>query len=287
MSFSCAQSKFKVEQVKQKIENIIAEVDNVTVAVAFEDLKTGDHFFINEKIQMHAASTMKTPVMIEVFKQAEEGRFNLSDSVEIKNEFKSIVDGSIFSLDFEDDSDDVVYQRIGQKMSILDLVTQMITVSSNFATNILIELVGAEDVMKTMKSIEAENIQVLRGVEDMKAYNQGLNNTTDAFDLYLVMKVIAQRKVVSEKSCNQMIAILSQQQFREKIPRYLPPAIQVANKTGRITGIDHDSAIIYLTSSHAYVLVVLTQGFDDHQAAQDVIATISEIIYNAMADAYL
>src|SRR3954466_14321374 len=65
-----------------------------TFAVAFKDLKSGREFFINERDLFHAASTMKTPVMIEVYKQAEEGKLSLNDSILIKDEFKSIVDGS-------------------------------------------------------------------------------------------------------------------------------------------------------------------------------------------------
>ena len=188
MMISGCKKQFDLTKLRGDIEKVIATEPDATIAIAFEDLKTGEKIFINEKEQMHAASTMKTPVMIEVFKQATEGKFNLSDSLLIKNEFKSIVDESTFSLSPEDDSDEIVYRRIGKKMSIYDLVYQMITVSSNFATNILIELVKPENVMQTMRAIGAENIQVLRGVEDIKAYRQGLNNTTDAFDMYLIMK---------------------------------------------------------------------------------------------------
>src|SRR5882672_9299555 len=76
-----------------------------TFAVAFKDLSTGDELFIREKEIFHAASTMKTPVMIEVYKQVSEGKFSLSDSVTVKNEFISIVDGSAFKLKPEDDSE--------------------------------------------------------------------------------------------------------------------------------------------------------------------------------------
>ncbi len=137
-----------------------------TVAVAFEDLQTGKTFYINEKITIHAASTMKTLVMIEVFRQAEKGRFKLTDSLLIKNEFKSILDSSLYSLNIADDSNDFVYKQIDHQMRIRDLIYQMITVSSNLATNILIDLIDAKNVIKTMKEIGANQIRVRRGVED-------------------------------------------------------------------------------------------------------------------------
>ncbi len=264
-------------EIQQLIKN-----SGGTAAVAFEDLQTGKTFYINEKIAMHAASTMKTPVMIEVFKQAEQGRFKLSDSLLIKNEFKSIVDGSAFSLNIADDSNDFVYKQIGSKMSIRDLIYQMITVSSNLATNILIDLVEAKNVMKTMKELGANQIQVLRGVEDNKAYERGLNNTTDAYDMLLIMKAIALKQVVSERVCDEMIKILTDQKFKSKIPALLPATAIVAHKTGSITAIDHDAAIIYKTPDHPYILIVLTKGIEDHKKAEALIAQISKLIYDAI-----
>lgn len=270
------------KKLKKSVEDKISKSSG-TVAVAFEDLKTGAKFFINEKEPFHAASTMKTPVMIEVFKQAAAGRFRLSDSLLIKNEFKSIVDSSAFSLDLGEDSDDLVYKMVGKKMSIYDLVFQMITVSSNFATNVLIDLVGAKNVQQTMESIGAKNIRVLRGVEDIKAFRQGLNNTTDAYDMCLIMKSIAQKNIISKETCDQMIEILSQQKFHDKIPALLPSTIKMAHKTGYITGIDHDAAIVYLTEDHPYILVVMTKGIENHEAAKLLIAEISKLIYDTIA----
>jgi len=279
---ACNQRSNKWQELKKAIQEKI-ERSGGTVAIAFEDLKTGEKLFIEETVQMHAASTMKTPVMIEVFKQAEQGRFKLTDSLIVKNEFKSIVDSSAYSMDIAEDSDDVIYEKISHKMSIRDLVNQMITVSSNLATNILIDLVDAKNVMKTMKEIGAHHIQVLRGVEDLKAYNRGLNNTTDAYDMLLVMKSIALKQVVSEKACNEMIDILDDQKFTTKIPALLPRTVKVAHKTGSITAIDHDAAIVYKTPDHPYILVILTKGIEDHSTAEKLIAEVSKMIYDAIS----
>ncbi len=268
-------------QVKLQIQKLIKQSGG-TVAVAFEDLATGRTLLLNEKVVMHAASTMKTAVMIEVFKQAQQGRWQLSDSLLVKNEFHSIVDGSRYSLDIKDDSDDLVYRKIGQAMTIRDLVYQMITRSSNLATNILMEQVTAAAVMQTMQEIGAHRIRILRGVEDPKAFQQGLNNTTDAYDLLLIMKAIAQKKVVSPAACEEMIRILTDQKLNKKIPALLPPTVRVAHKTGSIFGIDHDAAIVYKTPDHAYILVVLTRGIRDHQQAESLIARISRLIYDAI-----
>ena len=165
--------------LEQKIRQTLSKTEG-RFAVAFKDLSSGETLYINADSVFHAASTMKTPVMAELFRQAGEGKFSLDDSLVIKNEFKSIVDGSPFSLSRSDDSDTLIYDRIGAKESIRKLMTDMIIVSSNLATNMLIDLVGAKKVDSLLQSIGAPNMHVLRGVEDTKAFEAGLNNTTSA-----------------------------------------------------------------------------------------------------------
>ena len=267
-----------LEALKNRLEREIKDSGS-EVGLAFKDLETGSSLFINAKEMMHAASTMKVPVMIEVFKQADQGKFSLEDGMMVRNEFMSIADGSPFSLNVEDDSDADIYEHIGERMLIKDLLRRMITVSSNLATNLMVELVEAKEVMATLEDLGVQNMQVLRGVEDGKAFRMGLNNTTDAYDLMLVMEAIASGKAGSTEVCQEMIDILSQQEFRAKIPAGLPPDVRVANKTGSITRIDHDAAIIFPSGRKPYVLVVLTRGLSDHQQAEALIALLSHKVY--------
>ncbi|MBD3288074.1 serine hydrolase [candidate division KSB1 bacterium] len=268
------------EQLKRDINKIISKSEG-TIAIAYKDLVTDRQLFINEHQVMHAASTMKVPVMIEVFKQVHQGKFSLDDSVTVINEFHSIIDSSLYSLKFDEDSDDVTYQRIGKKMRIYDLVYEMITVSSNLSTNILIEMVGPNNVMRTMHEIGANTIKVLRGVQDIKAFDAGLSNTTDAYDLMLIMQSIAEKTMITPAACDSMIEIMAAQKYTNKISGLLPPNIKVANKTGHITAIDHDAAIVFPESNHPYILVVLTRGIYNHKKASQTIAEISRVIYNS------
>lgn len=273
--------KPSLESTKTAIEAKLKNVEG-EFAVAFKDLQTGKTLFINEKENFHAASTMKTPVMIEVFKQAKAGKFKLTDSILVKNEFKSIVDGSPYSMDIADDSGDGMYKQIGKKMTIYDLTYQMIIVSSNLATNILIDLVDAKNANETMRKLGAKDIQVLRGVEDQKAFDKGLSNTTTAYDLMLIFEKIAQNKVIDKKSCEEMRKILFDQKFNEIIPEKLPKNVKVAHKTGSITGVQHDSGIIYLPDGRKYVLVLLSKKLKNADAGVKVLAEVSEMIYGFM-----
>ncbi|UTA69337.1 MULTISPECIES: serine hydrolase [Emticicia] len=275
------QSAAQSEQLKNAILARLNPVEG-EFALAFKDLQTGQTVFINEKESFHAASTMKTPVMIEVFKQAKAGKFKLTDSILVKNEFNSIVDGSPFKLDLSDDSADEMYKKTGQQMTIYDLTYQMIIVSSNLATNILIDLVGAKNANATMRTLGANDIQVLRGVEDSKAFQSGMNNTVTAYDLMLIFEKLAQGEVVSRKDSEAMIKILLDQKFNEIIPARLPATVKVAHKTGSITGVQNDSGIIYLPDGRKYVLVILSRKLTDAKKGVEALADVSGMIYDSL-----
>jgi len=275
----------KLTEKKALVAKVESQIDSIKgdVAVAFLNLSDPtDSLFINEEEKFHAASTMKVPVMIELFKQKEKGIINLNDSIPLVNEFKSIVDGSPYSMDIADDSDDIIYNKIGTKVALKDLIYSMITVSSNLATNVLIELVGAKNVTTTMRDLGAENIKVLRGVEDLKAYDLGLNNSTTARDLAIILKAIATDKAGTDANCKQIIDILKDQQFNDIIPRYLPKEVAVAHKTGFITGLHHDAGIVYLPDGRAYVLVLLSKNLEDFDKGTEQLAGISKTFYDYM-----
>ena len=270
--------------LKEKLENEI-QVSKGIFAIAFKEIGNEDNIIIiNGDEIFHAASTMKTPVMVEVFRQSIIGRFSLDDSIVVRNEFKSIVDGSTYSLDVKDDGDDKIYSMIGQKRKIYDLVYDMITFSSNLATNLLIDLVEPANVTRTMKEYGLEKIKVLRGVEDIKAYELGLNNTVTANDLMKLFELIATNKILNEQSCNEMIKILLDQKFNDKIPKYLPTNVKVAHKTGSISKVEHDSGIVFLPDGRKYVLVVLSKELDDNEKGKETIAKISKLIYDYLIE---
>jgi beta-lactamase class A len=275
---SCSASKKAMQTLRSDIDKELSGKKGV-YAVAFKDLKTGKEVRINDHLVYHAASTMKTPVMIEVYRQATVGKFSLTDQIELKNEFKSIVDGSSYSLDPNDDSETELYRHIGEKRTIDSLLYQMIIVSSNFATNLIIQKVGAENVTKYMRQLGANDIQVLRGVEDGKAFEKGLNNTTTAHDLAVIFEKIAEGKAVNETASKAMINILLDQHFNEIIPALLPHDVKVAHKTGSITHVHHDSGIVMLPGGRKYVLVLLSKDWESEEEAIKTMANISLLIY--------
>ena len=267
------------DSLLERIQARIAEEPGVQVGLAYIDLASGDTLFLNADTSFHAASTMKVPLMIELFRRANTGSFRMNQGLLLVNQFASIVDGSLYALDSSSDSDTTLYHRIGERVRVDTLLRLMITRSSNFATNTLITLVGADAVTKTMRSLGAKRIQVLRGVEDGKAFEKGLNNTTTARDLGLILRAIEEGRAASPVATREMLRILMAQEFNEKIPAGLPPGTRVAHKTGEITAVSHDAAIVYPRGRKPYVLVVLTRGIADGGKSSKLIADISTIVY--------
>jgi len=249
------------------------------VGIAFETLdgrltwssRGGDVF--------HAASTMKIPVMIELFHQAREGQVKLDDSLPIKNEFHSLVDGSVFTLKPEDDSETDLYKAVGQTRTLDQLCDLMVQVSSNFATNLLIQKLGIENIRATVSALHADGMDIKRGVEDQKAFDKGLNNTTTPRGLATLLVAIAKGNAVDPDSSAKMVEILERQKFNEGIPAGVPKDIRVAHKTGEITKIHHDAGIVY--AERPFVVVVLVRGIEDFKQSSALIAAVTRDLYQA------
>ncbi|HKR66784.1 MAG TPA: serine hydrolase [Thermoanaerobaculia bacterium] len=260
------------------VDRILARHPHQTIAVAYYDLASGATLFRNEHEVFHAASTMKVPVMLGIFEAVTRGELRLDQPVRVKNDFVSIFDGSHFALNADEDSDPKLYEKIGTDVTLEELVRRMIDRSSNLATNLVIELIGAPRVMALMKTIGAEHIQVLRGVEDDKAYEAGMNNTTTAYDLMLIFKTLAESRAVSPDASKKMIDILLAQEHNDGIPAGLPKGTRVAHKTGSITRIAHDAGLVFRPDGSQYVLVVLTRGFLRTEEGERVIAALSRAV---------
>jgi len=269
--------------LRARIEGRIAQAPaGAAVGLYYRGLSDSDSLLVNAHTRFHAASTMKVPVMIQLFRDADAGRLRLDDSLMVTKTFTSLFDATPFDVGKADDSDSTLYLQVGRKVRVRDLLELMITVSSNLATNNLIQQVGAARADRTAHELGADSIRVLRGVEDGKAYRAGMNNTTTARDLGVLLAAIAQRKAASAASCQEMLTILGRQHFTEGIPAGLPAGTRVYHKTGWIEGVVyHDAAIVEVPGGKRYVLVVTTGAIKPDSAAYRLVADLSRLVYEA------
>lgn len=268
-----------IPALRTAIESLTAQYPSAFVGVAYHDLGTGDTLYIDADSLVHAASTMKIPVMMRLYAEADAGTLPLGRKLVVRNAFVSIVDGSPYTLSAGDDSDSSMYQRIGDSVTVRELMQHMITRSSNLATNTLIALAQPDSINAMMRRFGASRMQVLRGVEDLKAFDKGMNNMATARDLATLLAAIESGRAASPASTTAMRNTLLAQEFNEKIPAGLPPGVKVAHKTGEITAGSHDAAIVYPPGRAPYILVVLTRGIQQDKVANSLIANISREVY--------
>lgn len=269
--------------LEDQIDARVKEFGASIVGIYFEDPE-GDVYSRNSSEVFHAASTMKVPVMMEIFRKVESGKLRLNQPVTVKNQFSSIHDGSEYSLTPEEDTDTELYKLTGQTRTLGELVERMINQSSNLATNIVIELANAQDVMKLVKEIGADGMTVLRGVEDIKAYEAGKNNTTTAIGLAMCLKAILNPKYFSDSSRDEMFRILLSQTSKV-IARGIDAernGLKVASKDGWITEINHDAAIIRDAKGKTSILVILTRGVKEQERGEALVAALAGDLWGAL-----
>src|SRR5436189_3307338 len=282
LSLVLLQAQALPASLRARIEARIAQAPARGVGVYYRDLTSSDSLTVGALTRFHAASTMKIPVMIQLFRDRDAGLLSLDDSMTITNTFRSIVDSSPYQLDVTDDSDSSLYKRLGQRASIRELIELMETVSSNLATNLLITKVDAKRANATAHALGADSILVLRGVEDGKAYRAGLNNTTTARDLGMLLAAIATGKAAAPASCREMLETLGRQHFNEGIPAGLPAGTTVYHKTGWVGQVVyHDAALVEAPHGGKYVLVVTTGGIQKDDDAHALVRDISKLIFDS------
>ena len=252
------------------------------LGIAFYDAETTIQWSYNADHYFHAASTMKLAVLLGVFRQIVRGELTLDAPVHVRNRFTSIVNQEPFMLDLGRDADPDVYGHLGKTLTVRELAYWMITKSSNLGTNLLVDVVGIPTIQSALDELDIDGIKVLRGVEDSRAFEAGLNNEVTANGLAKLLRLIADGKAYSQEACDQMLEIMHEQQYRSGIPAGLPKAARVAHKTGNISTVHHDAGIVYLDDRKPYVLVILTQ-FTPEKGRGTAVAEVSRDIFNTLA----
>ncbi|HVR69878.1 MAG TPA: serine hydrolase [Vicinamibacteria bacterium] len=252
------------------------------LGIAFYDAETTIQWSYNADAWFHAASTMKLAVLLAVYRQVARGEMAVDEPVHVRNKFVSIVDRRPFKLEISRDGDPEVYANLGRTMTVKQLAYHMITTSSNFATNLLVDVVGVDTIQATLRELGVEGVTVLRGVEDQAAHEAGLNNEVTANGLMKLLRLIAEGRAFSPEACADMLEILLNQRFKRGIPAGLPGEARVAHKTGNISTVDHDAGIVYLAGRNPYVVVILTQ-FPTDAGRGPAVAEVSRDIFRCLA----
>ncbi len=269
-----------MDGLQAAITRLIAASGASRAAVVAGPVGAARRVLVDPDAVFHAASTMKVAVLVELYRRAWAGTDSLDDLLPVRNRFRSLLDGSPYTLDPADDSESDLYERVGEAVSVRELALRMVTVSSNLATNLLVDrLGGGPAVQATLERLGIEGVHVLRGVEDHAASGAGLNNTTTARGLARLLERIADGTAAPPDACAAMLEVLAAQAFNEGIPAGLPAGTRVAHKTGSIPLLYHDAGVVYPAGAPPYALVVLTEGLDERVAGPSLVARIAREVH--------
>jgi beta-lactamase class A len=252
------------------------------LGIAFWDSETTLQWAYNADEYFHAASTMKLAVLLGVYRQVGRGELTLDAPVHVRNKFRSVVNDHLYMLDVDRDGDPELYRNLGRTMTVQQLAYAMITTSSNFATNLLVDVVGVGVIQTALSELGIDGVRVVRGVEDQAAFEAGINNEVTAAGLLKLLRVVVEGRAYGPEASRQMLEILHDQRFRSGIPAGLPQAARVAHKTGNIATVHHDAGIVYLENRKPYALVILTQ-FHSETPRSTAVADVSRDIYECLA----
>jgi len=271
--------------LRSRVLRSAREAGAEAVAVAYHDYETRTEWSYNGDAWFHAASTMKVPVLIALYAAMAEGRLQPESRVHVRNRFLSVAGGEPFRIEASRDANSEVHARIGRTMRVRELARHMIVTSSNLATNVLVDLIGLEEIRRMLKELGLEDgIQVHRGVEDERAFQQGISNRVTAHGLLRALRLIEERAALPPEASEDMLEILHAQEFNSGIPAGLPENSRVAHKTGEISTVAHDAGLIYLPERQPYVLVILTSWERERGGRQDTIARISQAVHDELTE---
>ncbi|MBU5255955.1 serine hydrolase [Tissierella praeacuta] len=247
---------------------VIKEINSVDeeVSIIIKDL-TNDQWLLkyNENRVFPSASLIKIPIMIEALERVEKGELSLDKKIKIK---------AIDRVDYS-----IISELTLKEYTLIDLITLMIILSDNTATNVLIDLLGYEKINETVKKLNCNNTILKRKMMDFTAAKEGRENLTSPMDMALFMEKIYNKSIISPKICDIMIDILTRQKHRDMLPRYILDEVKIANKTGELSGINHDIGIFYLENINYLIGIFTTNGKDD-LVGKRTIGRISKLVYD-------
>ncbi len=248
------------------------------LGVSVHDLESGERLGHKSDRMFHAASTFKAAILLALLKAVADGVVRGQDQLQVRNRFLGVIDGAPYRIDGERDGDAEVHRQVGRSMSLRDLAHVMITRSSNLATNLLLDFLGLEQIRGTLDAADVKGVEIRRGVEDLAAHEQGINNEASAAGLVALFEVFARPGFLPDDLRQEGLGVLLEQEFNRMIPARLPHGVKVAHKTGEISTHAHDAGIVFPPGRAPYVIAVMTES-DNFERRQRAVAEISVAVF--------
>lgn len=263
----CIRSNKGGIMLKNIIDSYLSTLDG-NISIILKDLKSNHMIYSRDtKRVMPSASVIKVLIMIEAFRQIKEGKFSYESKIQIKPEDK--VEFSLFTNMYTDE------------YCLIDIITLMMDISDNTATNVLIDLLGYENINAVASDYGLKNTVLKRKMMDFEAARQGKQNMLTPEDLSILMEKIYRKEILNEKLCDEMIRIMSINTIKEMMKKYIPDEVKLAHKTGELDHLNHDIGILYLGDADLLLGIFITDVADNMTGRQNI-ENITKIIYENM-----
>lgn len=248
----------KIEELRDRLSNELAGCKGR--ASLFLEIE-GSIIESNSNVVYQSASLIKLPILFEALRLIEAGKLQKDKNVTIKESDKI--------------GDTGVLQAMKVKqLTVMDLLSLMIIVSDNSATNLLIDLIGINSINSTISMIGMKNSILQRKMLDFDAIQSGHDNFTSAADIALCLREAIAGGSLNKHSKNTFFSLLLQQQFKEKLPFYMDDTLlKIGNKTGELPGVEHDCGIVTYGKKQA-IIVVLIDGLSEPESGKKTIRQI-------------
>jgi beta-lactamase class A len=273
--------------LRQVVDEIAAQAGARSFAVAFHDWETQSAWSLRGGQWFHAASTIKLPLLLALFHEVAAGSLELDAWLHVRNRFASRLDGEPYRVPRERDADGTVHAEIGKLMRIRELAERMIVASSNLATNLLLDLVGAREAQRTLtKTLALTGIELVRGVEDQRAHAAGINNRVTADGLLQALRLLYDPGPLEGELARQATEVLLRQELSGGLRLGLPADVRerakVAHKTGEISTVAHDAGLVFLPDRRPYALVLLSEWEPGGESRQAALGRIAQAVYEEL-----
>lgn len=245
--------------------------------------------FAHDAARLHySASTMKLPVAIAMMRAVEDGRLALDQPVTVHEDFASAYEGERFAVHRDDDDALATWDHLGKQVPLRWLAEQMITLSSNLSTNLVLELTGVvaadQALADALGDVDGERSVLRRGIDDRPAQLHRISNLMGAADFAAVLIAVGNDTAASPSSCAYLRDLLAANGWNDQIPAGLPSGVRVEHKNGWDISIRHDAGIVRPADAEPFVLSVFTTSELDDDAAQQWIADVATVAWEHRHD---
>ncbi|MDQ3629123.1 MAG: class A beta-lactamase-related serine hydrolase [Actinomycetota bacterium] len=226
-----------------------------------------------------AASTMKLPLLVALYRAVERAELRLDDEIEVRAVLDSVVADRTYETTQDYDNDEEPWGHLGRTATLGWLGSRAIVRSSNLATNLLIDILGLDAVNGVYDDVGAVGCRVRRGIQDLPGSEVGAGNEVDADGLSRVLAAVARHDIASPATCESIERVLAACEHRDGIAAGIPPRTYLANKTGWITDVCHDVALVRPEREEPFVLCVLSAAPLDEDAGHRLVAEVTRVCW--------